>query len=122
MIPFLSGRIRSFKPAFQGILYILRFEKNTWIHLFATLVVTILSILLHINGLEWLFIITAIFIVWFAELINTAIEKTIDLITLEKNPRAKIIKDLSAGFVLLSAIYAVIIGIIIFLPKILNLI
>ncbi|MAT44521.1 MAG: diacylglycerol kinase [Anaerolineaceae bacterium] len=122
MIPFITDRIRSFKPAFQGILFILRYEKNTWIHLFVTLVVTAFSILLKINSIEWLFIITAVFIVWFAEILNTAIEKTVDLITLEKNPQAKIIKDLSASFVLLSALYAVISGLVIFIPKIINLI
>ncbi len=122
MIPFITGRIRSFGPAIQGLMYVLRNEKNSWVHLFATLVVIILSIFFHINGTEWLFIITAVFIVWFAELINTAIEKTVDMVTLEKNPQAKITKDLSAGFVLLSAIYAVICGIIIFLPRLIKLI
>ncbi len=120
MISFIIGRIRSFRPAIQGLIYILKNEKNTWIHFFATVVVIFISVYLQLNKTEWLFILTAIFTVWISELVNTAIEKTIDMITLEKNSQVKIIKDLSAAFVLLAALYAVICGLIIFLPKLLN--
>lgn len=120
MRTFILSRIRSFVPAIQGIIYILRFEKNTWIHLSAALAAVLLSAILHIDSTEWLFILTAIFIVLIAELINSAIEKTVDMISLEKNRQAKMIKDMSAGFVLLAAAYSVICGLIIFLPKLLG--
>lgn len=116
---FIVGRIKSFKPAIQGLAFTIRHEKNTRIHLIATIATIIFSYALQISVTEWLFILNAIFFVWFAELINTVIEKTIDMISREKNNHAKIIKDISAGFVLLTAIYAVICGLIIFLPKLL---
>jgi len=93
-------------------------EKNAWIHLAATLFVTALGILIKLNPTEWLFILLAIFLVWITELINTAIEELVNLVEPNTHPKAKIIKDLAAGAVLSSAIFAVLVGIIVFLPKI----
>jgi len=115
---FLLARLKSFPPAFSGIKHVLIYEKNTWLHLSATIGALVFSIFFRISSLEWLFIFSAIFIVWICELINTAIERTVDLITKEKNCQIKIIKDVAAGAVFLSAVYAVIIGLIIFIPKI----
>lgn len=114
---FLSSRIKSLNPAFNGILFTIRNEKNTWIHISATIIAFILIFLLKLNPVESLFIISAIFIVWICELFNTALEYTLDFIEPENNPKIKIIKDISAAGVLLSAIYALIIGFVLIIPK-----
>lgn len=115
---FIFGRLKSFIPAFQGILFILRNEKNTWIHLFASVVAIFLIIFLKLNYIESLLILSAIFLVWIAEIFNSAIEYMLDFIHPEINPKIKIIKDISAAGVLLSAIYALTVALIIIIAKI----
>ena len=110
--------INSFKYAFNGIKISFKTERNMKIHILATILVVILGIILKINKTEWSLCTFAVVLVISAELFNTAIETTVDLITQEKNEKAKIIKDISAGAVLVTAIGAAIIGLIIFLPKI----
>lgn len=114
-------RLKSFKYAFNGLKVFIECTPNAWIHLLAALMVILLSFLLKLNTYEWIFIVFAIMCVFVAEAFNTAIEKITDYIIPEKNDFAKIIKDISAGAVLLCAIGAAIIGTIIFLPKIFNL-
>lgn len=118
MKKFLSDRLKSFLPAFEGIHYLIRNEGNAIIHLIATAIVLILSIILKITSSEWALIILAIILVWFAELINTAFEKLTDIIQPELHPKAKIIKDLAASAVLITSIFSVIIGLLILGPKI----
>ncbi|OJX41445.1 MAG: hypothetical protein BGO78_01565 [Chloroflexi bacterium 44-23] len=120
MRTYLRGRINSFKPAFRGIFSLIRLEKNAFIHLIATIVVILVSFWLHIALYEWLWIILSITLVWLTELFNTAIEKLCDLINSETHPQIKIIKDLSAGAVLVSALFAVFTALIIFLPRIIS--
>ncbi|RZL39835.1 MAG: diacylglycerol kinase family protein, partial [Pedobacter sp.] len=72
---------------------------------------------LNLSALEWIAIISAIAIVFAAEIFNSAIEKLADVVTSEINPQIKIVKDLAAAGVLVTAILAVLIGAIIFLPK-----
>ncbi|WP_337044105.1 diacylglycerol kinase family protein [Emticicia sp. 17c] len=110
--------LRSFKYAFQGIGVLLH-ENNARFHLFATVVVILLGLLLHISHTEWAFVIMLIGLVWAAEAFNTAIEKICDFISSEYHPLIGKIKDLAAAGVLIISIVAVIVGIIIFLPKIL---
>ncbi len=118
MLKFLKDRIRSFLPAFQGFQYLILNEKNAIIHLIATFAAIFLGFVLKLTKIEWFFILLAVTLVWFAELINTAIEKLTDLIQPEKHPIAKIIKDLAASAVLITAIFSIILAIIIFIPKI----
>ena len=120
LINFFIGRAKSFIPALQGIIYILKNEKNTWIHLVATLVAVILIFLLKLNYIEALFFISAIFFVWISEIFNSAIEYTLDFIQTEKDPKIKIIKDISAAGVLLSAIYALMVALIILLSRLVS--
>ena len=82
------------------------------------ILVIILGIVLKISRIEWIICIILFGFVISLELVNTAIETTVDLITQEKNPKAKIAKDVSAGAVLIDAITSAIIGLIIFVPKI----
>lgn len=117
LINFFIGRAKSFIPAFQGLIYILKNEKNTWIHLSASVVAIILIILFEMNYIEMLFFISAISIVWISEIFNSVIEYTLDFIHPGNDPKIKMIKDISAAGVLLSAIYALLVAIIILLSK-----
>lgn len=109
---------RSFKYAFQGIISGIKREKNMKIHLAIMIIVIIMGLLLKINTTEWMICIILFSITIAGELFNTAIEKVVDMITLEKNEKAKIAKDVSAGGVLVLSIGSAIIGIYIFMPKI----
>ena len=110
--------INSFKYAFEGIFTAFKAEKNMKIHFIIMLLVIILGIMLKISRVEWMICIILFGFVISLELVNTAIENTVDLITQEKHPKAKIAKDVAAGAVLIAAITAAIIGLIIFVPKI----
>ena len=110
--------INSFKYAIEGIIASFKSERNMKIHVLATIIVVILGLILKINIFEWCFCIISIVLVISAELLNTAIENIVDMISPEKNEKAKLIKDISAGAVLVLAIGAFIIGMIIFIPKI----
>jgi diacylglycerol kinase (ATP) len=115
----LSKRIHSFVYAFKGIYYLLRNETNAQIHCVAAITAIVLGLVLRISTPEWCFIIFAIGIVLSAESFNTAIEKLVDHLFPQYHETAKIAKDVAAGAVLLCAIAALIVGIVIFLPKIL---
>jgi diacylglycerol kinase len=116
MIDFFRKRIMSFKFALAG-LKLFFVETNFIIHLIALLFVVILGIYVHLTTSEWLFVISASFFVLIAESVNTVVEKTMDRISEAYDVKIKNIKDMSAAFVLLTAIYAVIVGVLIFTPK-----
>ncbi len=118
---FFRKRIQSFHYAWEGICCLWREEKNTRIHMFFTAAVIVAGILLKVKAMEWCILVLTISAVWFAEAINSALERCVDLVTAEKNPLAKAAKDLAAGAVLILAIGSVVIGLVIFLPKIVNL-
>ncbi|WP_108669631.1 diacylglycerol kinase family protein [Peribacillus acanthi] len=109
---------RSFGFAIYGIFHTVKNERNMQIHVFVAAVTIILGCMLPLSYIEWLFIFSAIGGTLSLELVNTAIENTVDLVTEEKHPLAKIAKDVAAGAVLIYALYSVIVGCIIFLPKI----
>jgi diacylglycerol kinase (ATP) len=116
-----TGRIRSFKFAFVGIWTMLKSQQNAWIHIFATIVVVIAGIVLRISSGEWCWLVLAIVAVWMAEALNTAFEFLADVASPEFHPLVKKAKDVAAGAVLISAIGAIVIGIIVFGPYILSL-
>jgi len=111
--------LQSFLHAFNGLKIALKEEHNMRIHLAVTLCVLVFAVIFNINKYEWIAIIFAIGFVFAMELINSAIENIADFVSLEKHDTIKKIKDLSAAAVLVSAITAVFIGLIVFLPKIL---
>ena len=111
--------LKSFKYAFDGIYTGIKEEQNMKIHITIMILVIIFGIMLKISKAEWIICISLFGLVISMELINTAIENTVDLVTKEKNEQAKIAKDVAAGAVLVSAIASAIIGLIIFVPKIL---
>ena len=114
--------INSFKYAFDGLKYAFIYEQNLTVHVLATIIVIIFGFLFKISIFEWLVLFLIIGLVIATELINTSIEATIDLITDEINPLAKIAKDTAASAVLVFGLTALIIGALIFLPKIINMI
>ncbi len=113
--------INSFKYAIQGIISSIKVERNIKIHFIIALLVILGGIILQISNIEWLICIALIFVVISAELFNTAIEITLDVVMPEKNSKVKKAKDISAGAVLMVSIGAAVIGIMIFVPKILSL-
>ena len=112
--------LHSFLFAFKGLTYSFRTQVNFKVEIFAAVGVIGLSIYLNLNTSEWLWIFSAITLVLITELANTAIETLVDLVSPEFNPKAGIIKDIFAGVVLLSCFFALIIAILILLPKILD--
>ena len=111
----------SFGYAFEGIWIGIRNERNMKIHCLAIIVVTLTGTLFQITAMEWCICLLLFALVAALELVNTAIEAVVDLVTEEKKPLAKIAKDTAAGAVLFAAIISVIIGCIIFLPYVLEL-
>lgn len=109
---------RSFRYAFEGIFNTIRAERNIKIHLTVTVLVVIFGAALHISETEWFICLILFGLVISLELVNTAVEAVVDLVTEERKPLAKKAKDAAAGAVLFSAIMAAIIGCVIFLPKI----
>ena len=114
----LKQRIKSFTHAFNGLRIVFSEEHNAKIHLFAAVIAVILGFILGITSMEWVVIVFAITLVISMEIINSSIENIADFISPERNEMIKKIKDLSAAAVLVSAMGALIVGLIIFLPKI----
>jgi len=110
-------RGRSFQFAFKGIAYFFQSQHNTWIHSGCAVLAIGCGFFFELNSMEWLWIVLAIGLVFFAEMVNTAIELVVDLVSPDYNELAGKAKDVAAGSVLVSAIAAAIIGLIIFIPK-----
>ncbi len=112
-----AGLLQSFRCAFEGIAGSVRQERNMKIHLTMSLLVIILGLVLSIDQTEWMFIALAIGGVLSAELMNSAVEKAVDLYTRDFHPLAKMAKDMAAGAVLVISVAALVIGLLIFIPK-----
>lgn len=108
--------LRSFGYAFEGIATGIIKERNMKIHCLAVAAVVIAGTIVKLSAMEWCICLLLFALVISLELVNTAVEAVVDLVTEEKKPLAKIAKDTAAGAVLFSAIIAVIVGLIIFLP------
>jgi diacylglycerol kinase (ATP) len=116
--PFIINRLKSFVHAGRGILFLLKTEASIQAQFFIALFVTLLGFYFNISTEEWLFQILTIALVISLEGLNTAIEKLADFIHPEQHPKIGFIKDISAGAVLLAGLAALIIGCIIYIPKI----
>jgi len=116
MNKFLSARRKSFSHATRGIKYIFLTQPNTLIHATISFVVVLLGIWLSLTVEQWALILLTIAIVWVAELFNTAVEVIVDLYSPEEHDLAKIIKDIAAGAVLVSAIAAIFVGLLVLAP------
>jgi len=111
-------RILSFKYAGEGIWSALRTEPNLKFHFLAALLVFLMGIYFHITRFEWITLIIMIGVVLSLELTNTAIETVVNSFTEDIHPAAKKAKDVAAGAVLISAVTAITVGILVFLPYI----
>lgn len=116
----LQKRIKSFGYAFQGIAKLVKKEHNAWIHCVAIVLVTLAGFHFSITPTEWCIVTLCFGMVLAAEGFNTAIERLVDLVSPDYHPIAGDVKDIAAGAVLICAIAAAIIGIIVFLPYLLN--
>lgn len=115
--------LMSLRHALDGLVDIYREERNFRKHLVVAILVVIAGLVVHLYTWEWLWMIVAIFAVIILEMVNTIIENVVDLIVDYKyHPLAKKIKDIAAGAVLVTAIFAVIIGLFVFLPHIIYII
>jgi len=117
----LKERAQSFRYAFTGLAGLLRFEHNFRIHLFATVLALFAGFLLKLSHAEWLILILLIALVLVAEAFNSALEKLADEVTLERRENIGKLKDYSAAAVLLASMATLAGGLVLFLPKILDL-
>lgn len=112
----LKGR---FKYAFEGLFYAFTKDSSVRLQGIFGLIVILLGFFFRCTMREWLFLILAIGMVWFSEIMNSCIERCVDYISLEHNLQAKHIKDMAAGAVFIMSVLAACIGFYIFIPKIL---
>ena len=117
-----SSFAESVGHALDGLEYTINHERNFKIELAFAMLVTILSFILKVSLIEWTILVLIISMVLALEMINTAIERCVDLVTKDYKELAKLAKDIAAGAVLIMSMFSVVIGIIIFLPKIIELI
>lgn len=120
--PFKNNLLKSVLAAFRGIMLVIKNERNIRIHFSVLILVVIAGILLKISSVNWLIVMLLFAVVISAEMFNSAIEKLSDLIEPEINETIRDLKDMAAGAVLWVAIVSVIVGLIIFVPEILDLI
>lgn len=113
---------RSFRYAYEGIKYALATQRNLKFHFFAAFVVLLMALYVHISKTEILFILMAVTLMIVTELINTAIEKAVDLAMPDRHPVAKIAKDVAAASVLVSAVFAAVTGMIVFYDPLVRLV
>jgi diacylglycerol kinase len=113
---FISSRIVSFGHAFRGWGYVLRTQHNAWIHSVVATAVFAVGLWLRLSARDWAIIILTVAMVFTAEFINTAIEAVVDLASPVHHPLAKVGKDVGAGAVLISALAAIIVGLLILGP------
>lgn len=114
---FLRGRIRSFKFASRGAWLLITTEPSIMVQFSIAIIMTIVGFVFDISAIEWMFQLLAIGLVLVAESLNTGIEKLSDFIHPDYHKKIGFIKDISAGATIIAAIIAVIIGLIIYLPK-----
>jgi diacylglycerol kinase (ATP) len=113
---FILSRVHAFRHAYRGCCYVIRTQKNAWIHAVFTSLVILLGLWLGLSAWEWAVLFITIGMVWVAEALNTAIETIVDLASPERHPLAKISKDVGAASVLIAAITSVVVGLLILGP------
>ena len=114
----VAARLRSLRHGGRGLLFLARSEHNAWLHLTATVAVIGAGLALRLDNVDWRWIAAAVLWVWSAEALNTAVERICNLVSPEPDERIRIVKDVAAGSVLVSAIGAALIGAFTFLPYI----
>jgi diacylglycerol kinase len=112
--------LASFAQAFAGIGEAVRKERHMRFHLLAAAAVALVALWLRVSRQDWLWLLSAIFAVWTAELVNTAIERTVDLAAPGLHPLARSAKDIAAGAVLAASLYAALVGLLVLGPPLWN--
>ncbi len=120
MANFITSRLRSFVHAFHGWAYVMRTQHNAWIHAMVATLIFIVSLWVGLPPRDWALLILTIAMVFTAEFINTAIEAVVDLASPTHHPLAKVGKDVGAAAVLVAAMAAVLIGLLILGPPLLE--
>jgi diacylglycerol kinase (ATP) len=113
---FLISRYHSFGHAFRGWWYVIRTQKNAWLHAIITTLVVAMALWLQVPAKDWAVLVLTIALVWSAELFNTAIEAVVDLASPVQHPLAKTGKDVGAAAVLIAALAAILVGLLILGP------
>jgi diacylglycerol kinase len=116
MRKFTVSRLQSFGHAFQGWTHVLRTQRNAWLEVVIALVVFGFSFWLQLEALDWAIIVLTTTMVFAAEIFNTAIEAAVDLASPRMQPLARVGKDAGAGAVLVTAMGAVIVGVLVLGP------
>jgi len=116
----LQRLLKSFSYALQGLIHVVRTQQNFRIHMASSIIVIASGIILSCNYTEWIVLFMVFAMVFATEIINTAIETLVDFISPEFHEKAGLIKDISAGAVLVTSVFAIIIGLLIFLPRLMN--
>jgi len=116
---FSTSRVRSFGHALEGWWYVLRTQRNFWIHILVALVALGFSAWLELGPVQWAIVLLTMAIVFAAEFFNTAIELLVDLVSPGEQRLAKLGKDVAAAAVLITALGAVVVGILILGPPLL---
>jgi len=119
---FFFSRLRAFGHAFRGWWYVIRTQRNAWIHAMTTALVMLLAAWLRLPARDWALLILVIAMVWTAEFINTALEAVVDLASPQHHPLAKVGKDVGAAAVLIAALTSVLVGLLILGPPLWELI
>jgi diacylglycerol kinase (ATP) len=110
------SRLASFRYAFAGWWYVLRTQRNAWIHAVVAVAVIAVSLWLGLDYRDWAILLLTIALVWVAEFVNTAVETLVDLLSPEIHPLAKAAKDIAAASVLIAALAAGVVGLLVLGP------
>lgn len=113
--------LRSFVYASQGLIFVVKHEQNMQIHLFVAGFIFVSAYLLNLSLVHWMILLLVIAGMFSLEIMNTAVERTVDLVTEEFHPLAKRAKDIAAAAVFVYCVFAVIIGLILFIPALIQL-
>jgi diacylglycerol kinase (ATP) len=120
MLAFFHSRLRSFRYAFAGWWFVIRTQRNAWIHAVASGMVVILGFWLRLSSRDWAMIVLAIGMVWTSEFLNTALEAVVDLASPQHHHLARVGKDVGAAAVLIAAVSSALIGFLILGPPLLH--
>lgn len=122
IVSYIRGRLKSFVYAYNGMRTLIKEERNAQIYVVMAIIAILLSYLLHISTMEWIVVCSVIGFVFAMEAANTAVENLADFACNKQiDPTIKKVKDLSAASVLFAAIVALLVGCIIFIPKLFSL-
>jgi diacylglycerol kinase (ATP) len=120
MRAFLKSRAKSFRYAFAGWWFVIRTQRNAWIHAVVSVAVILVSFWLQLVPRDWAVIVMAIALVWTAEFLNTALEAVVDLASPQQHYLARVGKDVGAAAVLIAAFSAALIGFLVLGPPLWN--